>query len=226
MDKIAGKKGIRQVLEWKTVAVPCVTRVLRKWVRPDIPVRQKFSTKMPKDEARRRLGLRLDASVVLLMSGSMGYGNIKDSAGQVHETHGEMQLLVVCGNNKAQYEKLKPYDSPNFRVFSFVDNIDEMMDAADCIITKPGGLTISEALAKELPMILLSPIPGHEERNVEFLLNGGMALRVTKTFPVDEALYQLFSNPERVRIMEESIRLYHKPNASEDLAAFIMTLKK
>lgn len=191
-----------------------------------IPVRRKFSVKIPKDEARRRLNLRPDSPVVLIMSGSMGYGNIKDIAGQVHETHGELQLLVVCGTNKVQYEKLMPYHSPDFRVFSFVDNIDEMMDAADCIITKPGGLTISEALAKELPMILLAPIPGHEERNVEFLLNGGMALRVTKTFPVDEAIYQLYSNPERIRLMEESIRLYHKPNASDDLAAFVMSLQQ
>lgn len=190
-----------------------------------IPVRAKFSVKSPKEEARRKLGLRPESPVVLIMSGSMGYGNIRDIAGQVHESHPELQILVVCGTNKAQYEKLKPGDSPDFRVFSFVDNIDEMMDAADCIITKPGGLTVSEALAKELPMILLAPIPGHEERNVEFLLNGGMALRVTKTFPVDEAIYQLFSNPERIRLMEESIRLYHKPHASDDLADFILSLQ-
>ena len=69
------------------------------------------------------------------------------------------------------------------------------------------------------------PHSGHEERNVEFLLNGGMALRVTKTFPVDEAIYQLYANPERIRLMEESIRLYHKPHASEDLAEFVMTLQ-
>ena len=191
-----------------------------------IPVRHKFSEKLPKDEARRRLGLRPESPAVLIMSGSMGYGNIKTIAEKVHETHGELQLLVVCGTNKVQYEKLKPYDSPDFRVFSFVDNIDEMMDASDCLITKPGGLTISEALAKELPMILLSPIPGHEERNVEFLLNGGMAMRVTKTFPVDEAIYQLFSVPERIRLMEDSIRLYHKPHASDDIAAFVLSLQQ
>ena len=110
-------------------------------------------------------------------------------------------------------------------MFSFVDNIDEMMDASDCLITKPGGLTVSEALAKELPMILLSPIPGHEERNVEFLLNGGMAMRATKTFPVDEVIYQLFSTPERIRLMEDSIRLYHKPHASDDIAEFVLSLQ-
>ena len=189
-----------------------------------IPVQRKFSVKMPKAEARVKLGLDPELPTALLVSGSMGYGNIREVAEQVRGMFPDLQLLVVCGNNQSQYRKLAPLDSPRFRVYGFVHNMDEMMDAADCIITKPGGLTVSEALAKVLPMILLSPIPGHEERNVEFLLNCGMALRATPTFPLDEVIHQLFSQPERLRLMEQSIRLYPQPRAAEDIAEFVLSL--
>ena len=65
--------------------------------------------------------------------------------------------------------------------------VQEMMDAADILVSKPGGLTVSEALAKKLPMVVVNPIAGHEERNLEFLLNCGLAVSATKTFPLDEA---------------------------------------
>lgn len=73
-----------------------------------------------------------------------------------------------------------------------------MMDAADCIITKPGGITTSEAMAKESFMIMANPIPRHEVRNAEFMLNNGLALYVTKTFPLDEAVFSIFKHPDRI----------------------------
>ena len=101
-----------------------------------------------------------------------------------------------------------------------------LMSAADCIITKPGGLTVTEAIAKGLPMILANPIPGQEERNVEFLLNNGMAMLVTKTFPLDEVLYALLNNPVRIRTMEETITALGHPDASERLVTYVMDLVK
>jgi len=98
------------------------------------------------------------------------------------------------------------------------------MNAVDCIITKPGGLSISESLVKELPMILITPIPGQEERNIDFLMNMGAALRASKTFSVTEAVHYLFECPGRLRLMQESIALIRKPNAAKDLADFILGL--
>ncbi|NLD88267.1 MAG: galactosyldiacylglycerol synthase, partial [Clostridiales bacterium] len=106
----------------------------------------------------------------------------------------------------------------------FVDNVDEMMDAADCIITKPGGLTTTESLAKQLPMIILNPIPGHEERNSEFLTNNGVAIEVTKTFPLEDAMHFMFHNPRRLELMKESISLCAKPNATNDIADLVHRL--
>ena len=98
------------------------------------------------------------------------------------------------------------------------------MSASDCILTKPGGLTVSEALAKNLPMILVNPIPGHEERNVEFLLNNGIALQVTKTFPVDEAVYHLFQNTPRLASIRQTMRAVAHPDATERLCSFILEM--
>ena len=113
-------------------------------------------------------------------------------------------------------------DSERLHVLGYTNQVDLLMDAVDCIVTKPGGLTVSEALAKSLPMILVSPIPGQEERNVEFLLNIGAALRATRTLTVDEAVYYLFDNPERLRVMKESINMIRKPDATRDLADFVV----
>ncbi|MBQ9922335.1 MAG: hypothetical protein IJO52_09110, partial [Clostridia bacterium] len=95
------------------------------------------------------------------------------------------------------------------------------MDASDCIISKPGGLTTSEALAKNLPMIIVNPIPGQEDRNTEFLLNNGCAMYVTKTSPLDEVLYQFFHYPEKIDNMKKNISLIAKPNATKDICDFL-----
>lgn len=198
-------------------------RALSKGIRENqiaplgIPVRPKFSKKISKSEACQKLGLDENKPVVLLMGGSMGYGNLQEHVEKIMHVDKNIQILAVCGNNKKQYEKIKNENIPGLHVFGFVNNVDEMMDAADCIITKPGGLTVTESLAKTLPMILMNPIPGHEERNVDFLMNNGMAIEVTKTFPLEDAMYFLFSKPERLNLMTECIRLYAKPNATEDI---------
>lgn len=190
-----------------------------------IPVHPKFSKKITKEEARLQLGLEPDKPVLLVMSGSMGYSNTAKLVEQIRTAHSNLQILAVCGNNKSQYQQLLALGKvPGLHPFGFVTNVDVMMDAADCILTKPGGLTVTESLAKELPMLLMNPIPGQEERNVEFLLNNGMALLVTKTFPIDEALYYVFHNEQRLALMRECIRLYSKPNATENISNFVISL--
>ena len=161
------------------------------------------------------------------MGGSKGYGDNVKVGKQIERIGIDFQILAVCGNNKKQYKKMLAYQQERtgqceLYPFAFVNNVDIMMDAADCIITKPGGLTVSEALAKNLPMILVDPIPGQEERNSEFLLNNGIASLVTKTFPLDEAMYHLFKNPERLESVRTIIKAISHPNATEELVDFIL----
>ncbi len=188
-----------------------------------IPIHPKFSQRIEQKEARRQLDLDPEKKTVLIMSGSMGFGHLDETIEKLDLLPLDYQALVVCGNNKRMYNLLKTIRiKKDFRIYGFVDNVDLMMDAADCIITKPGGLTSSEALAKGLPMIMINPIPGQEVRNVEFMLNNGLALYVTPTFPLEEAVYNLFSNQLRVSILRDTIQLLGKRNATQDLCGFIM----
>jgi processive 1,2-diacylglycerol beta-glucosyltransferase len=192
-----------------------------------IPINRKFSRRVEKAEARRQLGIDEDKQTVLLMSGSMGYGNISHVLSKIDEIDADFQILAVCGNNRHAKRKIGGMKTQKkVYCYGFANNVDLMMDASDCIVTKPGGLTISEALAKHLPIIMVNPIPGQEERNVEFMLNNGLAINVTNTFPIDEAIYQLFLYPEKLNNMIKNIQLVGKPNATSDLCDFIMNLNE
>ena len=186
-----------------------------------IPIDPKFAVSMAKEEACKELGIPCK-NTVLVMSGSMGFGNVIDEIKELNNLDFDFQIVTICGNNKrlkAQIDKLD-MKKPIYN-YGYVNNVDVFMDAADCIITKPGGLTTSEALAKGVPMIMNNPVPGQEDRNVEFLLNAGAAMKVSKTFPIDDAIYQMFSNKDRENTIKQSIQSLRKPNSTEDLTKFI-----
>jgi len=169
--------------------------------------------------------------VILVMSGSMGYGNSKKVVKQIDSINIPFQIIVVNGNNKRQYKSLLTFNKTysgkcTLYPYGFVNNVEVMMSAADCIITKPGGLTVSEAISKALPMILVNPIPGQEERNVDFLLNNGIASLVTKNFPLDEAVYHMFTNPVRMETVRRTISAIGHPDATERLVNFVSELCK
>jgi processive 1,2-diacylglycerol beta-glucosyltransferase len=188
-----------------------------------IPIRPQFSRKTDAAKARHALGLDPAVPTILLMSGSMGYGGIDVSTEKLDALSLDMQTIVVCGNNKEMYRKLKRKKfKKRFDIYGYVDHVDLMMDAADCIITKPGGITSSEALAKGLPMIMVNPIPGHETRNAEFMLNNGIALYATNSFPLEEAVFSLFKHPGRLEDLRATIALYAKNDASRALCEFLI----
>ncbi len=190
-----------------------------------IPVSSKFGGKLERTEACKSLGISPDKRTVLVMAGSMGYGNMPSIISQIHSFDTDIQILAVLGNNRRQYKKLSDSKlSENVFLYGYVNNVDVMMDAADCIITKPGGLTITEAMCKSLPMILVHPIPGQEERNVEFLLNNGVALLVTKTFPINEALHYLYESPDRLSTISGRLKHIAWPDSAERIAEFVLSL--
>lgn len=190
-----------------------------------IPIHPKFAKSVTQAEARARLGLDINLRTVLLMSGSMGYGHIEHTVNILDSVPHDFQIIAVCGNNaeaKARIDAMRT--KKRLLNFGFTDKVDLLMDASDCIITKPGGLTSSEALAKRLPMIIVNPIPGQEDRNTEFLVNNGAAMSVTATSPLDEVLYQFFDNPRKADIMREAISLISKPNSTRDICEFSKNL--
>ncbi len=194
-----------------------------------IPINPKFSETMEKTAARRFLGIDEDVMTFLIMGGSMGYGNMAENVRKIDALDAErdFQLIVVCGNNaemKAEIDELSKASRHKMLVTGFVKTIPQMMDASDCIITKPGGLTTSESLSKRLPMIIANPIPGQEERNAEFLLNNGCAMSTSKTCPIEECMFQLLSSPVRLQAMRDCITAIAKPDSAKTLGEFLLDL--
>lgn len=194
-----------------------------------IPISPKFQESMDKAAARRALGIDENLHTLLLMGGSMGYGNMGETVAKIDQIDSsiDFQMLIVCGNNeeaKEKIEKISLTARHRMQVYGFVRNVPTLMDASDCLISKPGGLTTSESLAKGLPMIIVNPIPGQEERNAEFLLNSGCALQTSKTYPIDECIYQLLTSETRLKAMQLSISSIGKPNSTEELGRFLIDL--
>ncbi|MBQ6998182.1 MAG: galactosyldiacylglycerol synthase [Clostridia bacterium] len=189
-----------------------------------IPIEMKFSASTDKKEARKLLGFE-DKKTAFVMTGSMGYGDVIKYVKELDELEYDFQIVTVCGSNshlKNQIDRLQTHKK--IYNFGFVDNVDLIMDAADIIVSKPGGLTTSESLAKKLPMILIDPIPGQEDRNYEFLINNGLAIGVSETFSVGEALYQLLSSKNRAKCMSKMAGEIGKPDSSKRLGDFIINL--
>jgi len=190
-----------------------------------IPVKERFNVKIDKAEAKRQLGLDVDKKCILMMAGSMGYGNMEEVIKEIDEIETDFQVIVVCGNNEKLCKKLSEMKfKKEMKFYGYVDNVDVMMDACECIVTKPGGLTTTEALCKGIPMIMVNPIPGQEDRNAEFLSNTGVAMRATETFPVDEAIYYMFNTPGRLQMMEEAMKKIAHPDSTKRLCDFIEKL--
>ncbi len=196
-----------------------------------IPINPKFSVKTEKTEARRALGLDFDESkrMILVMGGSMGYGNIAETVKRIDtlEIERDFHIYVVCGNNEEARKDVLALEGSmkhGMTVVGFVDNIPTVMDAADCIVTKPGGLTTSESLAKGLPMVIVNPIPGQEQRNTEFLVNRGTAVVATKACPIEECLYGLLASDARLDAMVRCVKELAKPSSSKDVCSFVIDL--
>ena len=187
-----------------------------------IPIFEKFAHRISAEMARERLEIG-NKDTILIMGGSMGFGNMLKTLTKLDKIEEDFQIISVCGNNLKLKENIDKLETKHtIHNFGYMSNVDLLMDAADCIITKPGGLTTSEALAKELPIIISKPIPGQEERNVDFLLNFGCGMKISKPIPAVEIISQLFLDKRKKETMMENIRLIRKPNAVCDLYNHIL----
>ena len=215
----------------------------KKLVPLGIPIHPKFANSIPAAEARERLGLP-QKRTVLVMSGSMGYGKVTNVIKELDKSPLDFQMISICGANirlQKSIDRITQKLTKDLFNTGYTTDVDLYMDASDCIVTKPGGLTTSEALAKGLPIIMINPIPGQEDRNAEFLLNNGAAMKITRTFPADEAIYQMFIRQRDATLDHAgsmtlspinasssrrigTIASLRKPNSTRDVCEFIKQL--
>ena len=179
-----------------------------------IPVHAGFSKKSEKSELFGKLNIEENKFTVLVLTGSFGIGPLEKIVEMLHR---DAQVLVVCARNKKLLLKLKNKNYPQVRVFGFVDEIYDFMSISDIVITKPGGLTVSELLVMELAPIFISAIPGQETENVKALRIYGIGSLVKNASDVRDEVLDYKLNPEKLKRVKENIRLIRKLNTLEDL---------
>ncbi|MCC6758128.1 MAG: hypothetical protein IT395_00695 [Candidatus Omnitrophica bacterium] len=206
-------------------------RFIKKGVNPDsikvygIPMQAKFAIQLDKNPIAEKLGLDLSVPVILIMGGGQGLGPIKEVVSHLEDIESPLQMIVLTGTNKKLQKWLakekKHYSKPIIH-FEYANNVDELMEVSTLIVTKPGGLTTSECLAKGLPMVIVDPLPGQEMRNTDFLLKNGIAIRIDKTVDVGEEIDLLLKSPERLALMRKAALAFGKPHAAYDVARLIL----
>jgi processive 1,2-diacylglycerol beta-glucosyltransferase len=188
-----------------------------------IPVDKKFSIKANRDKLCSKFGIA-NTFTALIMGGGLGLGNITDTINYLFSSNIDLQLLVVTGKNEELYRYLSKINKPNLKIYGFVHNIDEFMSVSDIIITKPGGITVTESLNKELPIIVTSNLPGQEERNTEFILNNGIGMVATSPNSLISCINSLKKNPERYKILKQNMSRLKKPHATKNIVNFLLNL--
>lgn len=190
-----------------------------------IPFDPAFNAPVDKNSIKEELGLNPYLKTILIMGGGQGLGPIKTIIKSLEKAKSAIQEIIVAGTNKKLYnclkKKIKGYKK-KILLYGYVNNINELMSVADIIITKPGGITTSEALAKRLPLIIVKPIPGQEINNTVYLIEQQAAIKVDRPELTNEVIDDLLSNSQELKRLSESTGRIAKPNAALDIARFIL----
>jgi len=179
-----------------------------------IPVDEKFLKPLDRNELCRKLGVAADKFTVLIMTGSFGIGPIEEI---IHLLQGKAQLLVVCASNKALYAKLKSANFTDTKVYGFVDNVQELMNVSDIIVTKPGGLSISEILISGIVPVFVSAIPGQEQGNLDAMQKSGVGIAPKHLEELVGIILDLKDNPAKLAQMKAAISKIRKPDTLRNI---------
>lgn len=194
-----------------------------KLIPSGIPIRQAFYQSTPQDNARAILRLPRTGVIALLMCGSMGCGPMRRIAKDLVTQMPEGSTLVaICGKNEKLYETLSDIDDPRLRVLGFTRDIPIYMDAADLIVTKPGGLSSTEAANKHLPMVFINAVGGCEGKNFDFFLQNGYAAGSDDADEVVSQAAALAASREQMDAMRQKLTEAFHSNSAQIIADRVM----
>lgn len=189
----------------------------KKVIPSGIPVRKEFYEQQDKAEAKRSLGLAPDHTHLLMMCGSMGCGPMERLTKLLSQSMDHtMQLTIVCGTNeKLRSELTEEFgDLPNVHIHGFVKDMAYLMDSADLYLTKPGGLSTTEAAAKGLPMAFIDAVAGCEEYNLRYFTSIGGAVTVDSPEELAKLCLKLMHSGDRLAEMKAALEALPKHNAA------------
>jgi processive 1,2-diacylglycerol beta-glucosyltransferase len=190
-----------------------------------IPIDPVFCEQKDRAALREKQGVRKDLPMLLVSAGALGVS----AAGRIAEVLGQLarpaQIVVICGRNEKLrqdvLDQLNRHPEPvahlHFRVLGYTTEMDEWMKSADLYIGKPGGLTTAEAMSCGLPMVIYQPIPGQEERNSDYLLENGAAVKCNQLATMAYKVNLLLHDPERMAKMRRRALGLSHPDAASDI---------
>ena len=177
-----------------------------------IPISSRFLKQYNKEEILKEFDLQKDKKTILFFGGGE-FGLGKTQTVEIFESlirdFNYLQVIAISGKNPKMKESFnnivqKYYKENSVKILEYTNQVPELMSISDLVVSKPGGLTTSESLASNLPMIIINPIPGQEEENAEFLESHGVGIWIRKHVSPDEIFKDIFSTPEKLQQMKEN----------------------
>ena len=190
------------------------------------PLNPAFAALPPRDETRARLGLEPGIATLLVLFGGTGFGKPRRILNELKTLERDLQVVLITGKNHRLEEEVRRLASglPRARVLGWVDNIQEWMVAADLMISKPGGSTLTEGFACGLPMLAYDPLPGNERRTCAWIEKWGVGRWIRKTEELGPAVGGLLANREELERLRVRAKALARPHAAYDGAKAILKL--
>jgi processive 1,2-diacylglycerol beta-glucosyltransferase len=186
-----------------------------------IPVDPAFEQPFDRAAQLTTYGLRPELPIVLVSAGASGNSSARLVVQQLVQARDDLQVIVVCGRNQALYQEIAAMVAPKadrFRVLGFSDCMSNLMRLATVFIGKPGGLTAAECMAAGLPMLIVDPLPGQEDRNCNHLLEEGVAMRCNEITAIAHKIDRMLGEPGLLALMRERARRFGRPGAARAIA--------
>jgi processive 1,2-diacylglycerol beta-glucosyltransferase len=225
---------VNQPCEQYTTATSEGSAYLNHWGVPaaqtrvtGIPIHPVFAKPKSRDECVKRQGLVGDRKIVLQLAGGFGVGPIEKLYRGLLSIETPIEVVVVAGKNEQVREELQRVEVPprhRAKILGFTDQIDELMAAADLVVSKPGGLTTSEVLARGAAMAIVNPIPGQESRNSDYLLENGAAIKINNVGTLPMKIDALLKDDSRLNTLKANAKRISHPRSAYEVAQMAIVM--
>lgn len=191
-----------------------------------IPVEPAFTKEYNKEDIYNSFGLSKDKKTVLIFGGGQfGMSNITSFFRALLNIKEDIQIVAVAGKsekNQNQFKNLAQSSNKNVVILGYTNQVPELMQIADFVISKPGGLTTTEILVSQVPFLIINPVPGQEEENANFLTNNGAAARIWDVKRAEPFIEQFISDSFRIENMKAMQKHIAKPNSTKEIVDTII----
>jgi processive 1,2-diacylglycerol beta-glucosyltransferase len=195
-----------------------------------IPISSRFLRSYDRNQILNNFNLKENKKTILFFGGGE-FGLGKNKTVEIFETlvknFNDLQIVAIAGKNpkmKSSFENIMTQYSreDSIKILEYTNQVPELMYISDLVVSKPGGLTTSESLASNLPMVIINPIPGQEEENAEFLENNGVGIWIKKHSSPLDVFNNIFSTPEKLETMKKNTNILAKKHSTEDICKILL----